>query len=122
MFRFGIGSDYFAYVFYYNKNSSKIIDKIGKYSFNPDLLTLTYKDKEHKLTLREAELLTYFVENKGKLVAREDILKSIWGSDDYFNGRSLDVFISRIRKYLKEDSSIKLENRHGIGFIFTIND
>jgi len=104
-------------------NSVQPIDKIfaiGKYNFNPDMLILTFDEKEYKLTLREAELLTYFINNKGKLLAREDILKSIWGNDDYFNGRSLDVFISRIRKYLKDDKSIKLENRHGIGFVFTV--
>ncbi len=93
---------------------------IGKYIFNTELLTLTTDNIEHKLTLREAELLTYFAKNQGKLLNREEILKSIWGNDDYFNGRSLDVFISRIRKYLKADKSIKLENRHGVGFIFNV--
>jgi len=94
---------------------------IGKYVFNPEMLILLLNGNEQKLTLREAELLQFFFRNKGKLVEREDILKSIWGSDDYFSGRSLDVFISRIRKYLKEDKNIKLENRHGIGFILTID-
>ena len=93
---------------------------IGKYIFDPELLTLKTENEEQKLTLREAELLNYFVKNHGKLIERDDILKSIWGNDDYFAGRSLDVFISRIRKYLKEDKKIKLENRHGIGFIFSV--
>lgn len=94
--------------------------QVGEYIFDSNLLTLVKDKNESKLTLREAELLSFFIENQGKLVSREDILKSIWGNDDYFNGRSLDVFISRIRKYLKEDESIKLENRHGVGFIFNI--
>lgn len=94
--------------------------QVGKFLFDAELLTLTNSTIEHKLTLREAELLTFFIKNKDKLISREDILMNIWGNDDYFNGRSLDVFISRIRKYLKDDAAIKIENRHGIGFIFTI--
>jgi DNA-binding response OmpR family regulator len=105
---------------YPHQTNEKIIE-VGKYRFDPDLLTISFADTEHKLTLREAELLSFFINNKGKLINREEILKSIWGNDDYFNGRSLDVFISRIRKYLKEDESIKIENRHGIGFIFSID-
>ena len=101
---------------------SSVIVNVGKYVFNAEMLTLTINDTEYKLTLREAELLGYFVNNKEKLIAREDILKDIWGNDDYFNGRSLDVFISRIRKYLKEDKKIKIENRHGIGFVFSIGE
>ena len=95
---------------------------IGSYLFDPEILTLSVKDKEFKLTLREAELLNYFYHHKDKLLSRTEILTNIWGNDDYFNGRSLDVFISRIRKYLKEDPSIKIENRHGIGFIFSIGE
>lgn len=93
---------------------------IGKFIFNSEILTLALDGDEQKLTLREAELIKYFFHNQGKLLAREEIQNSIWGSDDYFTGRSLDVFISRIRKYLKKDPDIKIENRHGIGFIFTI--
>jgi two-component system, OmpR family, response regulator VicR len=93
--------------------------QIGKFVFDPQLLTLSNNGHEQKLTLREAELLAFFIKNEGKLMAREEIQKAIWGSDDYFTGRSLDVFISRIRKYLKQDPALKIENRHGIGFIFS---
>ena len=76
---------------------------------NGDRKTLTYK---------EAELLRYFCDNPNKVLSRSDILKQVWGSDDYYLGRSLDVFISRLRKYLGSDENIKILNLHGIGFRF----
>lgn len=74
------------------------------------------KTKE-KLTLKEAQLLRYFIINKNKILAREDILTEIWGEDDYFLGRSMDVFISRIRKYVSEDKHIDIRTVRGTGFI-----
>jgi DNA-binding response OmpR family regulator len=74
------------------------------------------KTKE-KLTLKEAQLLRYFIINKNKILAREDILTEIWGEDDYFLGRSMDVFISRIRKYVSEDKNIDIRTVRGTGFI-----
>lgn len=70
-----------------------------------------------KLTLKEAQLLRYFIINKNKVLAREDILNEIWGEDDYFLGRSMDVFISRLRKYLSGDSNIDIRTIRGTGFI-----
>jgi DNA-binding response OmpR family regulator len=74
------------------------------------------KTKE-KLTLKEAQLLRYFIINKNKILAREDILTEIWGEDDYFLGRSMDVFISRLRKYISEDKNIDIRTVRGTGFI-----
>jgi len=74
------------------------------------------KSKE-KLTLKEAQLLRYFIINKNKILAREDILTEIWGEDDYFLGRSMDVFISRLRKYISEDKNIDIRTVRGTGFI-----
>jgi DNA-binding response OmpR family regulator len=74
------------------------------------------KSKE-KLTLKEAQLLKYFIINKNKVLAREDILTEIWGEDDYFLGRSMDVFISRLRKYIAEDKKIDIRTVRGTGFI-----
>ena len=74
------------------------------------------KNKE-KLTLKEAQLLRYFIINKNKILAREDILTEIWGEDDYFLGRSMDVFISRLRKYVSDDKGIDIRTVRGTGFI-----
>ena len=70
-----------------------------------------------KLTLKEAQLLRYFIINRNKVLAREDILNEIWGEDDYFLGRSMDVFISRLRKYLAGDNNIDIRTIRGTGFI-----
>jgi len=94
--------------------------RIGKFNFNFDNLSIELNGNKTKLTLKEAELLRYFCMNQGKILKREEILKSLWGNDDYFIGRSLDVFISRLRKYLSEDPSANIENIHGVGFRMTI--
>jgi len=94
--------------------------KIGKYIFQPEELILTIKDNVRSLTGKEAELIKYFTENTNKTLSRNEILENVWGSNDYFLGRSLDVFISRLRKYFAEDPSIKIINLHGIGFRFLV--
>jgi DNA-binding response OmpR family regulator len=94
--------------------------EIGKYKFDFNSLSLILGNKKELLTLKEAELLRFFCLNKGNILKREEILKSIWGDDDYFMGRSLDVFISRLRKYLKDDPTISIENIHGVGFRMTV--
>ena len=93
---------------------------IGQYRFYPGKLILAGPGDEIKLTYREGELLHYFVKNPDVLLGREQILESVWGGNDYFAGRSLDVYISRLRKYLGADPNIRIENRHGIGFQFLI--
>ncbi len=91
--------------------------ELGKYTFNTSTYQLTIGDREiKKLTKKEAEILKILCEQKGKVVERDIILNMVWGDDNYFNGRSLDVFITKLRKYLKEDDSITIKNVHGVGF------
>ena len=96
--------------------------KIGAYTFIPDNLMLIHSDEERKLTRRESELLQYLITRKGKVIKREDILNALWGNDDYFSGRSLDVFISKLRKYLNHDPTIQINNYHAVGFQFECKD
>ena len=93
---------------------------VGEFIFNPDELTLSINGDIRTLTFKEVELIRFFTENPNKVLSRNDILQKVWGSDDYFLGRSLDVFISRLRKYFKADENIKITNLHGIGFRFSI--
>ncbi len=89
---------------------------LGQYTFDYKNLELKLGEAIKKLTQKEADLLRFFVRNKNEVLKRSDILETLWGEDDYFMGRSLDVFISRLRKYLKQDESLKIENIHGVGF------
>lgn len=95
---------------------------IGSYFFDADNLLLIHGDNRQLLTKREADLLALFCRYKGAVLKREEILQEIWSTDDYFAGRSLDVFISRLRKYLKADERIAIENLHGVGFKLTIGN
>ncbi|UAY53541.1 response regulator transcription factor [Ferruginibacter albus] len=88
----------------------------GKFMFDVLNYELVYNGEKISLTQRETDLLKLFVENPGRVLKREEILKQLWGDDDYFMGRSLDVFISRLRKILSKDPSITIENLHRIGF------
>jgi len=92
--------------------------KLGIFNFFFESLVLESNSERKTLTYKEAELLRYFCDNPNKVLSRSDILKQVWGSDDYYLGRSLDVFISRLRKYLGSDDNIKILNLHGIGFRF----
>lgn len=100
------------------KKSSHTIDThiLGKYTFDTKNLKLYFNEIPQDLTHRESDLLNFLVQNKNETIPRDKILIAIWGDDDYFKGRSLDVFITRLRKYLNQDSSIKLTNVHGVGF------
>ncbi len=102
------------------KTDSEQIYNIGKYIFNHTYLTLIIGDVQKRLTQKEADLLLFLFENKSKLIKRSEVLNKIWRQDDYFAGRSMDVFISRLRKYLSEDENIEIENIHGVGFKFNI--
>lgn len=93
--------------------------KIGKYNFDPKNYTLKDTESTISLTQRESELLLYFILHKNTVLKRQDILKAVWGDDDYFMGRSLDVFISRLRKVLADEKDVIIENLHGIGFRFS---
>ncbi|HMW38232.1 MAG: response regulator transcription factor [Saprospiraceae bacterium] len=91
---------------------------VGIYKYFPLEYQLTLDHEVRILTQRESELLDYLIKNKNKVIKRSAILETLWGEDDYFMGRSLDVFISRLRKYLGNDPNIKIDNIHGIGFKF----
>jgi len=93
---------------------------IGDFVFQPEELTLSLNGDTRNLTLKEAELIKFFAENPNKVLSRNEILENVWGSNDYFLGRSLDVFISRLRKYFKADPNVKITNLHGIGFRFSV--
>lgn len=100
-----------------NTTSTDSIIQLGSYFFDiPNLSLLSPSQKKYTLTERETELLSLFCANKEQVLRREFILKQLWGDDDYFLGRSLDVFISRLRKYLKEDETITIENIPRVGF------
>ncbi len=96
--------------------SGEEVLELGTYRFDPRNLTLFHAQGDKVLTQKEAEVLGLLWRNKDRILKREEILKKVWGDDDYFLGRSLDVFISKLRKYLKEDSSVEIVNYHGVGF------
>lgn len=92
---------------------------MGKYNFDPKNFTLNFSGTVITLTQRESDLLFYFSQHKNVILKRQDILKALWGDVDYFMGRSLDVFISRLRKVFADESNVTIENIHGIGFRFS---
>lgn len=90
--------------------------QLGLYTFNLKKQTLTFKDSVENLTHREANLLFYLIKNKNQVLERSFILKKLWGDDDFFNARSMDVFITKLRKKLKNDSAIQIINVRGFGY------
>ncbi len=99
-----------------SKNSEQEEFEIGKYKFDHKHQVLEFKGVQHKLTTKEAELLKLLCLHANEVLDRNFALKSIWNDDNYFNGRSMDVYIAKLRKYLKEDESVELINVHGKGF------
>lgn len=99
-----------------NKINDNIEFDLGSYHLNPRLRELKIGATIHVLSPKENELLKMLAEHKNDLLPRERALKKIWGSDTYFNGRSMDVYIAKLRKYLKEDTQIEIVNIHGNGF------
>lgn len=95
--------------------------EIGYFKFDVNNFLLINGKEEQSLTEREALLLQLFCQQINKVVKREDILEEIWGENDYFLGRSLDVFISRLRKYLRSDDRVEIINHHGVGFKLSVN-
>lgn len=89
---------------------------LGDYLFDHNRQQLVFKEKEQKLTSKEADLLKLLCENANEVLDRSVALKEIWKDDSYFNARSMDVYITKLRKFLKEDSGVELINVHGIGF------
>jgi two-component system, OmpR family, response regulator len=90
--------------------------EIGQYNFDPLKQILKYKDQQIKLTTKESELLELLCRNENLILERNFALKTIWIDDNYFNARSMDVYISRLRKYLSKDPSVKIVNVHGRGY------
>ena len=98
------------------------IIQIGSYKFEPKNLMLTSAEKDQKiLTEKESQLLHYLHLHQNQVIKRNDILNHLWKESDFFNGRSMDVFISRLRKYLVQDKTIHIESIRGIGFRFIID-
>ncbi|GHC50276.1 response regulator transcription factor [Ulvibacter litoralis] len=96
---------------------------IGAYTFDFTNLELQFKNKRYKqLTEKEARLIYYLYSNRDQLIRRDEILAHVWSKNDFFSGRSMDVFISRIRKYFKEDPKVAITSVRGIGLEFTINN
>jgi DNA-binding response OmpR family regulator len=93
----------------------KII-QLGEYSFDIENYTLKHKNFSKTLTKKEAQILAILCKFKNQVVSREIVMNAVWGMEDYFIGRSLDVFITKLRKYFVEDTSIQITNIHGIGF------
>jgi len=93
---------------------------IGNYTFDFANQSLTIGSKTKRITEKESEILNYLCAHRNHVIKREELLKDLWGENDYFFGRSLDVFITKIRKYLKGDPNLSIENVFGVGFIFNV--
>jgi DNA-binding response OmpR family regulator len=108
-----------------NKNAAPEEDqeeaRIGQYTFNSRRQTLNHPDEQRKLSYRESELLRLLYENRDKIVERSEILTLLWGSDSFFNSRTLDVYITKLRGYLKHDPSIEIITIKGIGYRFVMS-
>jgi len=96
--------------------------EIGKYLFNARLRTLTIAGQERQLSPKEGQLLEMLALAPNSLVSREAALKKIWGTDDYFTARSMDVYVTKLRKYLSDDPQITLKNIHGSGFQLVVGE
>ncbi len=104
------------------QTGTKDIFEIGRFVFNAKLRTLTLGDDEKKLSPKEAQLLELLALNTNELISREMALKKIWGADDYFTARSMDVYITKLRKFLSEDPRLNIKNIHGAGFQLVIRE
>ena len=93
---------------------------LGKYNFHITRQTLTNGQEERKLSFRESELLKLLYEHRDKIIDRKDILNLLWGNDSFFNSRNLDVYITKLRSYLKEDERLEIITIKGIGYRFVI--
>ncbi|HEX8678154.1 MAG TPA: winged helix-turn-helix domain-containing protein, partial [Segetibacter sp.] len=93
---------------------------IGTIIFSPANLKVITPTETYNITAKEGDLLQFLCEHKNKVVKREEVLINVWGKDDFFLGRSMDVYITKLRKYLKADPEVIIETMHGIGFRFTV--
>lgn len=107
----------------YDLKELETVFNLGTIKFDSENFKLVYDDlEEKKLTKKEAKILHLLVQNKNKVLTRDIVLNAVWGQDDYFVGRSLDVFITKLRKYLKEDERVTINNIHGVGFKLEIDE
>ena len=96
--------------------------RFSKFTFSAESQRLTLDDIHQDLTYREAVLLTYLLEHRNKVLRRDDILIAVWGNDHFFSSRSMDVFVSRLRKLLKSDPSVRIESIHNVGYRLVVAD
>ena len=104
-----------------SQTPTETVININGYTFNTKRLELSYKDYKKQLTQKEADLVLFLFQHKNQLLKREDILKAVWQNDDFFSGRSMDVFISRLRKYFKLDPTISIESIRNVGLEFKLS-
>ena len=97
-------------------NNNSDVFELGSFKFEPANFMLAHTEGDQKLTKKEAEILKLLCEHKGRVLERELVANMVWGDDSYFVGRSMDVFITKLRKYLKKDPSLSITNVHGVGF------
>ncbi len=102
-------------------NTADVSFSIGDYTFNSETQALAHNGAEQKLTTKESQLMRLLCVHKNDVLDRNFALKTIWHDDNYFNGRSMDVYIAKLRKYLKEDSKVEIVNIHGKGFKLLVN-
>lgn len=105
-----------------DEDENEGIITLGSYELDFQNLKLNHKAEDKKLTKRETAILKLLSENRNRVIERSLVLNLIWGDDNYFNGRSLDVFITKLRKYLKHDEGIQINNIHGVGFKLELNE
>ncbi|MDN0071717.1 response regulator transcription factor [Bacteroides caecigallinarum] len=101
-------------------NDEDTIFTIGKYSFDPTQHMLIFENEQHNLTAKESKILEMLCREKGKVVSRENILNEIWGNSDFYSSRSLDVFITKLRKYLSKDTNVSLNVLKGVGICIKV--
>ncbi|MGZ3863580.1 MAG: response regulator transcription factor [Bacteroidia bacterium] len=96
--------------------------QIGKYTFDVANQSLNINGTTKRITEKECDILNYLYNHRNKVIKRDEMVKELWGESDYFHGRSLDVFITKIRKYLKDDPELSIENVFGVGFVFNVGE
>ncbi|MCG6188985.1 response regulator transcription factor [Maribellus maritimus] len=102
--------------------NNDVLFEIGSYRFDSKLRHIERKGIKQKLSPKESDLLKLLCQNKNELLPRENALQKIWGDDGYFTARSMDVFITKLRKYLSEDPNIEIKNIHGSGFLLEVKN
>ena len=100
----------------------EVVFSIGSYQFDSKLRQIIRENQVQKLSPKEADLLKLLCQNRNELVPRETALRKIWGDDGYFTARSMDVFVTKLRKFLSEDTTVEIRNIHGSGFMLEIKD